>query len=385
MVSKPIYQDIMKQIYLDNNTSAKPTETIYQGMLPFLKNEFASTSSPYFLGQDQLSHAQKALNNITKLLGAKKEDKILFCSSGAEAQNHVVFSTYLDITRTNGKNHFLSSIIDEAPTILSMHRLEKLGVLVKHVPVSQSGHVTIKEVEEAISPRTAILSLSLACGLTGVICDTYEIQKLCKERSILLHLDLTHVLGKVAIDLHELGADIATFNGQQLHAPKGSGGIWIKEKVELSPFIFGENLNVAALVALGIAAEESYNRLDFMSLEVARLRDYFERKILNEIEGSKVLFQESMRTPSCSCISFEGILNEPLLYLLSQKGVFASFGGGNFQKLSSMLTSMGIDTLIANSALSFSLAFDTTQNDLDEAIAKISSCVKYLKKLRGSL
>jgi cysteine desulfurase len=92
-----------------------------------------------------------------------------------------------------------------------------------------------------------------------------------------------------------------------------------------------------------------------------------------------------MRTPNCSCIAFKGVLSEPLLYLLSKNGVYASFGGGNFQKLSIMLQSCGISSLIANSALSFSLAFDTKEDEIEYAVKKIAQSVQYLKKLRGSL
>lgn len=375
----------MKIAYLDNNTAAKPTESIFKGMQPFLKEDFTSPLSPYAIAQEQVSHCNNALDSIKKLLNAKDDDTILFCSSGALAQNHVIFSTYFDIARSSGKNHFLSSKIDEAPSIMAMHRLEKLGIVVKHVAPSISGHITKKELQESISPRTSLLSLSLASGLTGVICDTYEISKICKDRGILLHLDVTHVAGKMHIDPEELGADMITFNGEQLHAPKGTGALWIKSKLQLSPFIFGEGLNVAGLVALGIAAKEAHNRLDFMGLEIARLRDYFERRLQEEIQGVTPLFQESQRTPNCSCITFDGVLSEPLLYLLSKNGVYATFGGGNFQKLSLMLQSCGISIPIANSALSFSLAFDTKEDEIEFAVEKISKCVQYLRKLRGTL
>jgi cysteine desulfurase len=375
----------MKIAYLDNNTSAKPTETVFKGMLPFLKDEFVSHLSPYAIAQDQLTHCNNAFKSIKKLLGAKDEDNVLFCSSGAIAQNHVIFSTYFDVTRTSGKNHFLSSKVDEAPSIMAMHKLEKLGVLVKLINPSPNGHITKKEVQEALSPRTALLSITLASGLTGVLCDTYEISKICKDRSVLLHLDVTHVIGKMTIDPEELGADFISFNGEQLHAPKGTGALWVKSPRELSPFIAGEHLNVSGLVALGIAAEEAFNRLDFMGLEVARLRDFFERRIQEEVAETHVLFKDSLRTPNCSCIAFENVLSEPLLYLLSKNGVFASFGGGNFQKLSNLLKSCGIEPMIANSALSFSLAYDTKEENLEFAIQKINQYVHYLRQLKGSL
>ena len=122
-----------------------------------------------------------------------------------------------------------------------------------------------------------------------------------------------------------------------------------------------------------------------MGLVVPRLRDYFERRIQEEVVGTLILFKDSLRTPNCSCIAFENVLSEPLLYLLSKNAVFASFGGGNFQKLSNLLKSCGIEPMIANSALSFSLAYDTKEEDLEFAIQKIAQNVHYLRQLKGSL
>ena len=175
----------MKRIYLDNQTATRASEGVIKGMIPFYREYFADVMSPYTPAQEQIPFIEKAYASLYKLLGAKKEDTIAFCSSGAEAVNQVVLAAYLDITRKSGKNHFVTSKIDEAPVIMAMHRLEPLGTLVKFADVEKSGAVSKKTIQEAITPRTALISLSWANGLTGVINPVQEIAAVCKERGIL--------------------------------------------------------------------------------------------------------------------------------------------------------------------------------------------------------
>ncbi len=155
---------------------------------------------------------REAYLSLYAFCGASKEDHLIFTSSGAEAVNHVIWATYVDVTRKTGKNQFLCSNLDEAPTIMAMSRLQECGCLFHMVPSTPYGYVTAKEVAEKITPRTALLSLSWANGLTGVIQPVAEIAELCHERGILFHVDATHVLGKGDFTIEESGADFLTFN-----------------------------------------------------------------------------------------------------------------------------------------------------------------------------
>ena len=187
------------------------------------------------LGGRLLPLQERALREAFLMLyafaGAKKEDHFIFTSSGAEAVNHAVFAAYLDITRKTGKNHFLCSILDEAPTIMSMNRLNELGCVFQMIPSINEGRVTVKDVAEMITPRTALLSISWANGLTGVIQPLTEISALCKDRGILFHVDATHTLGKGDFSFQESGADLLTFNGPS----GGMGGLFIRSGIEISP------------------------------------------------------------------------------------------------------------------------------------------------------
>jgi cysteine desulfurase len=327
---------------------------------------------------------------IYQLLGAKEHDDFIFTASGAEAVSQAILSTYMQVTVPTLKNHYISSHIDEAPALMSIARLEQLGCKGTLVSPNKQGQITAEIIGEEISPRTALVSLSWANGLTGVIHPIADIAKLCQQRSIALHVDATHVLGKLFFDLDDIGAQFISFNGDHLHAPKGSGGLWVRSGAGCASLIAGGmeqgglrggNLNVAALAALGHAATEALECRDLVCTEVARLRDNLETGIAAAFPEAVPLYRNQERLPHCTAIAFPGISNEALLYALNRKGVYGCIGGGSFQQISLLLTASGIDLELAQSAVSFSLSRETTEDEIDRAIEIIAGAAKSLRRL----
>lgn len=385
---------MVQAIYLDNSTTTRPSDQAVAMMLPFLTERWGSPSAPHLMGQQLFPAIEDALRGLYALLGARESDDFVFTSSGAEAVNHVVLSSYFDITIHTGKNQFITSTIDEAPAIMAIGRLEQLSCLGKMVSADSTGRVTAQALSETITPRTALISLSWANGLTGVINPIDEIADLCKERGIRLHLDATHVLGKLFTDWDEIPAHFITFNGDHLHAPKGTGGLFIRADAKCSPFILGGieqaghragSYNIPGLIALGEAAREAIDARDLVCTEVARLRDQFEENIVKAVPEAVVFFQDQQRVPNCSAIAFPGIANEALLYMLNRKGVYASIGGGTYQQIGLVLAASGIEEILANSSLSFSLSRETTEDQVDRAVDIIASCVQHLRKISRQL
>ncbi len=369
--------------------TTRPSDKAISGMIPFFTDKWGSPSAPHQMGQKLFHSLKESYQGIYDLLGASERDTIVFTSSGAEAINHALLSGYFDITSQTGKNQFITSSVDEAPTLMAINRLEQLGCVGTTVQVNKEGRITKEILGDFISPRTAMVSLSWANGLTGVVQPVDEIADLCKERGIVLHLDATHVLGKLFFDLGDVGADLISFNGDHLHAPKGTGGLYIRAGYKCSPFILGGmeqggfragSFNVPGLVGLGIAARETLECRDMLCMEVARLRDLFEEKLKQQIPERVVFFSEQERLPHCTAIGFPGIANESLLFLLNTKGVLACIGGGSFQQIGLILASSGVDEVLAHSAISFSLSRETTEEQVMRAVEIIAECVKILRK-----
>lgn len=379
-----------KAIYLDNNTATRPSEKAVSMMLPFLTERWGVPSAPHQKGQSLYPAIDEALRGIYALLGANERDDVIFTSSSSESTNHVILSTYFDVTIHTGKNHFITSTIDEAPSIMAIGRLEQMSCVGKMVAPDHKGRITAQAIAEAMTPRTALVSLSWVNGLTGVINPVEEIAALCKDRGARLHLDVSHGLGKIFTEWDEIPAHFLSFNGDSIHAPAGTGALFVRGDTKCSPFILGGieqaghragNYSVAGLVALGEASREALDARDYMCTEVARLRTKLENGILNAVPHAVLFYRDQERVPNTTVIGFPGVPNEALMYLMDKKGVFANIGGGTFQQIGLVLQASGVPETLAHTAVSFSLSRETKEEEIDRAIEIVADCVQRLRKV----
>jgi len=328
---------------------------------------------------------REAYLTLYAYVGAKKEDHLIFTSSGAEAVNHAVFAAYVDITRKTGKNHFLCSALDEAPAIMSMGRLHEMGCVFQMVPAAPEGYVTIKSVAETLTPRTAMLSLSAANGLTGVIQPLSEIASLCQERGILFHVDATHLLGKSDFSFHDSGVDLLSFQGPI----PGMGVLLMRAGFEISPFILGGKeqgqmrggpLPVSALIECAKWTKKERSLTDHYCMEVARLRALFEEKVCGALPQAKVLFCDQARVPHITSFLFPGVESDALCYALSQKGLFANCGGNHLQHFAHILKACSFVAPACYSAASFAFAPTVTEEEIEKGAEIVCATVKHLQR-----
>ncbi len=335
--------------------------------------------------QDDETMIPHRLERIYDLVDADKEDLFVFTSSSAESTTQVLLSVFLEISRKTGKCHFITSILEDAPTMQMMKRLEDLGCFVKIAPVDERGQIDLASLKELINPRTALISITMSQGLTGVIQPVEEIAKIAHEKGVLLHLEGTYSVGKYYFSFRDLGADYLTFSGDRIHSLIGTGGLFAKKNAPLVPLILGGkdfrggSIDTSSLLALCAASAQSALFLDAMSVEVARLRDLFEKEIIRLIPDAHILFKTEIRLPNTTVISFPFANQEALHYLLSRKNIETLLGGAYSQHLFSLLTASKIDPKIASCALNFSLSRMTTEEELFKAAAEIAKSVYFLK------
>lgn len=380
-------------LYFDNSMATKPSERAIAKMMPHFSQVWGNPMSPHSKGQENQPYLEESYKALYDLVRATPQDLILFTSSGAEAVNTVFQSTYHEVTLNTGKNQFLASEIDEAPALMAMSRLEKANCVGKLIQPSPHCTITVDAIADVITPRTALLSLSWANGLTGVVNPVSHIASLCKDRGILLHLDASHVLGKLFFELEDVGADFISWSGEVLHAPLGTGALYVRKGVHLDPFVVGGleqggyragAFSVAGLSALGEASRELIEARDYMCTEIARLRNKLEDGVQALVPDAKALFTDQQRVPHISAIAFPGIINEALLYALNRRHLCACIGGGSFQQIGLVLKACGFDDLTAHSAVSFSLSRETTDSQVDQAILIISEAVSQLRNISQS-
>lgn len=378
------------EIYLDHQTATPLSPKVLAAYTSALKRQWGSSSAPHRSGQSLLPLCKEAYKTLYAVFGADTASTFVFTSSGAEAINQVVLSTYLEITRKLGKNHYVTSTIDEAPIAMSMSRLqEELGCLFSMAPVEENGQVSTKNIAASITPRTALVSLSWGSGLTGVLHPIEEIGNLCREKGILFHVDATHVIGKVDFDFASMKVDFLTFNGSQIFAPCGTGGLFIKEKSHAAPLILGGTdqagyrggqLDIPGLHALSVAAHELKENQDLYGTEVAYMRNLFEKGLQTQIPEAEVLFSETMRLPHITSLSFPHVKAEALSFLLNEKGIYSSFGGGMMQQITHVLKASQLDSKKVLTALSFGLSHTTTEAEIERAVIEIGQAYHHLKK-----
>jgi cysteine desulfurase len=378
----------VNRIYLDNHTTTRPSTAAVAAMAPFLAENWGLPTAPHRMGEELLAPMERAYRAIYSLLGASEHDGFIFTSSGTEAINHVVWATYFDRVRESGRNHFLTAATDAAPIVLALERLEQLGCEMALIPVDSQGQVTAEALAEALTPRTVLFSLSWANALTGTLQPVVALAEVCRERGVLFHLDASAVLGRISFNLDEIAPDLISFNGDHLHAPKGTGGLWIRSGLRLSPLMLGGMeqdgqrggpFSVALLVALGVAAQEAVSGGDRLSTETARLRDRLERQVLQRVAGAVALFGEAPRLPTTTALAFPGANADALLYLLNRRGLLASFGGGTYQQLALQLEAAGVARPLADCAISLSLSRETMQEEVDRAANLIAEAVEELR------
>lgn len=372
-----------RAIYLDNSQTTAPSKTALAKMMPFYSEKWGIFSQPHQKGQELVPDIVEAYKSLYTLFNAKEEDEIIFTASGAEAVNQVIQGAYFELTIPTGKNHYIVGKVDEAPALMAIHRLEQAGCVGTMIlPTPQN-------VIEALSARTALVSLSWGNGLTGQLQPVREIGKILRDRGVKFHLEASHVVGKLWFDPYDIGADYISFGGDLIHGTKASGALWVRAKEKVPKLILGGleqdgaragPLDTANLVVLGAAAKEASDGLDYLSTEGARLRGKFERELLKNIPESKILFCDTERLPHISCVIFPGCPSETLLFLLQKEECFANMGGGSLQQIGYVLASLGLSEVDAASALSFSLSRETTDGQIERACALIKTVYTKLSR-----
>lgn len=374
---------MLRPIYLDNSQTTAPSKTALSKMMPYLSERWGLFSQPHLKGQELAAPIYEAYQQLYRLFNAKEDDEVIFVASGAEAVNQVIQGAYFDITLPSGKNHYIVGKTDEAPALMATHRLEQAGCVATMILPS------VQAVIESLTPRTALVSLSWGNGLTGQIQPVKEIGKILRDRGVKLHLEASHVMGKLWFDPYDIGADYISFGGDLIHGPKSSGALWVRSKEKVPKLLLGGleqdghragPLDTAHLVALGEAAKEALDGLDYVSTEVARLRGKLERELLKAIPEAKVLFRNQERLPHIACIAFPGCASEALLYLLHQNECLATMGGGSLQQIGYVLASLNVSEKEAACALSFSLSRETSDEEVERAVAIVKEAYYKLRK-----
>lgn len=375
-------------IYLDNSATTALDGTVLEAMLPYLTDHYGNAGSPHRQGRMARRAIDRAREQVAALIGAEPRE-IIFTASGTEANNMAVKG--LGSERAGAA---VCSTIEHHSVLHPVEKQANFSSATNLVPVSSKGTVSPTEARAYLEQSPRMVSVMLANNETGAIQEVKEIARAAKERGIPLHSDATQALGKIPIDVDNLGVTALTLSAHKVHGPKGVGALYLRHGEQLAPLVLGgaqENRqragtdNVAGIVGFGQACQlASKNVQQFASL-LAPLRDRLEQELLATISDSWINAREAPRLPHLTNIGFAGVEGEAIMMALDAKGIAVGTGSactsGSIDP-SHVLLAMGQDHVRAHAGVRFSLSRHTTTTEIDQVLTELPAIVHRLRTQR---
>ena len=376
-------------IYFDNNATTAIAPEVFDAMKPFLTSAFGNPSSAHVAGIEARRAVNEARETVAELLGAKASSEIVFTSCGTESDNWAILG---GLQARPDKNQIITTRVEHEAVRKIVEQLEASGFVVTWLDVDQNGLLDLKQVSDAVSDSTAIVSVMMANNETGVLFPVKEIAEIVKERSnALVHVDGVNAAGKLPIDLKNSEIDLFSISAHKFNGPKGIGALYLRDGVLLPSFLTGGGQEsgrragteaVHQIAGIGAAAKLVNN---FAPMgHVRELRDRLEEGILNSISGSRLngTTDKDKRLPNTSNISFENTNGEMILSRLNDIGVCVSTGSAcnaADHKASSVLTAMNVPYSFAMGSIRFSLGRLNTQDEVDLVLENLPAMVDEIR------
>ena len=383
------------RVYLDNNATTIVDPQVKNVMDPFFSQFYGNPNSLHAFASDTHIDLNTGLEKIYAGIHASKEDSIVITSCATEANNWVLKSIYFEYILSGRKDHIIVSEVEHPSIMAGAKFLESLGVKVTYLPINSEGLITLQDLKNSITEKTALVSIMWANNETGAIFPVEEIGAYCKQKGVLFHTDAVQAIGKIKIDMQALDIDYLTFSAHKFHGPKGVGALYMKKGTELTPLLHGGEqmgglrsgtLNVPGIIGMGKAMELAVDAIDFDMPDVKELRDHLEDELL-KIEDTFVVTPREHRTDNTMLISFRGVEGESMLWDLNKAGIGASTGSAcASEDLDSnpVMEAIGAEADLAHTAIRFSLSRFTTKDEIDYTIGVVNEAVKRLRGISSS-
>lgn len=379
-----------KTIYMDNASTTRVRQEVLDAMLPFFMEDYGNPDSIHAMGRPGRDAVKVARAHIADLIGAKPEE-IYFTSGGSEADNWAIKSAVFG-PHAKGRHVIVSSI--EHHAIINMcEYLEKVGIDVTYLPVDRYGLVSPEDVEKAIRPDTAIISVMTANNEIGTIEPIREIGEVARRHNVLFHTDAVQAYGQIDIDVVRDNIDLLSTSAHKLGGPKGIGFLYIRNGVRLDPLIHGGEqergirggtTNVPSVVGFGKAAELAKADMDERARKETELRDHLIHRVLTEIPYSSLNGHPTRRLPGNANLRFAFIEGESLLMSMNMAGICISTGSacasGSLDP-SHVLLATGLKHEEAHGSLRFTVSAETTMEDVDYTVDTLKAVVERLRNM----
>ena len=389
----------MKNIYLDYNATT-PIHPEVKKVLIESFDLYGNPSSLHTPGREANSKIEEARLSIAKLINADP-DEIIFTAGGSESNNTVLKYIVCNPAKgcsgsrctLGGRNEIITSVIEHPSIISTMECIKEQGGNVVFLDVDSFGKVNLEQLEDKISTKTALVSIMMANNEIGTIQNIKKISEIAKKYGALVHTDAVQSVGKLPVDVKDLGVDYLSLSGHKIYAPKGIGVLYLRKGSPYCPFVHGGHqeagrragtLNNIGIIGLGKAAELAMKDMDIEYIKVKSLRDRLKKGIFAKIPDIKINGHPDDCLPNTLNVSFPGAEGESILLYLDLEGIAVSTGSAcssDSLEPSPVLLSIGLGPELAHGSIRFSMGRENTEEDIDYVLEKLPPVIEKIRKM----
>jgi len=360
-------------IYLDHNATTPVLPDVVDAMLPYLREHFGNPSSSHLYGQTAQAAVTRARAQVAGLIGCD-ENEIVFTSGGTEANNLAIRGV---CEARDDRRHVVTTVIEHPATEKPCAWLEQHGWRLTRIGVDSNGRARVNEARAAAGADTALLTVMHSNNETGVLQPIVDLTSLAHECGAVIHTDAAQSIGKVPVNVRELGVDLLSVAGHKLYAPKGIGALYVRRGTPLRPFVLGAGHehglrpgteNVAFIVGLGLACELAAWGLDDVAARMQRLRDELWERLIGEIPDLQLNGDPARRLPNTLSVRFPRVSGNEVL--AGAAAVAASTGSAchaGHESAPGVILAMGVSEAEAIGTIRLTLGRDTTADDVSRA------------------
>ena len=379
------------EAYLDNSATTPVSQGVKEIVIKTMMEDYGNPSSMHMKGVEAERYLRQAKEILAKIL-KENENEIIFTSGGTESNNLAL----IGIANANHRagKHIITTSVEHASVLNTVKYLEEQGFEVTWLPVDEHGHIRLEDLEAALREDTILVSMMYVNNEIGALEPVEEAAKLIHQKNpkTIFHVDAIQAFGKYRIYPKRQGIDALSVSGHKIHGPKGTGFLYVSEKVKIKPIIFGGGQqkgmrsgtdNVPGIAGIAEAAKEAYENFDEKTERMYELKDYFIEK-LSAIDGVKINSKKGRAgAPHIVNVSFVGVRSEVMLHELESHQVYVSAGSAcssNHPHISETLAGIGLSAEEIDSAIRFSFSDLTTKEELDYAADIIADRIQTLRK-----
>jgi|TARA_Y100001001_G_scaffold95231_1_gene92898 cysteine desulfurase len=382
----------MKAVYLDHAATTPIRNEVREAMEPYLSESFGNPSSLHRWGREASAALEDARATVAEALGAHSRE-IYFTRGGTESDNLAVLGC-CEFMKTHEKRLTLVVSAIEHSAVLDPAKLvtERQGIDLVTLPVSQDGVLDQELIRLALESGPTVVSLMWVNNETGLVFPVPEISSLVNELGGTIHTDAVQAVGKIPVNVRESSIHLLTASGHKIYGPKSTGILFVRSGVNLVPLVHGGGQeqtlragteDVAGAVGFACSLQLAVEEQQQLCKRLTALRSVLERRLLETIPGLRINVQNANRASHISSIAIDDIDGEDLLAALDLEGIAAS--GGSACESGSTQTSHVITALygeeISTATVRFSLGCETTEQEIEQTIIKLTSIVTRLRKL----